>query len=38
MAVSNSAVNPSIALGTLSKIILYNDGGDKYDYELARGV
>lgn len=35
-AISNSALNPSIAICTKSRVLLYNDQGEKHDYELAR--
>ncbi|CAD8141887.1 unnamed protein product [Paramecium octaurelia] len=36
MSVSNSAISPSIAICTISRVMLYNDQGEKFDYELAR--
>lgn len=36
MSVSHSAINPSIAICTNSRVVLYNDLGEKFDYELAR--
>ena len=36
MSVSNSSINPSVAICTASRVMLYNDQAEKYDYELAR--
>lgn len=36
MSVSHSAINPSIAIATATRVMLYNDLGEKFDYELAR--
>ncbi|CAK55887.1 unnamed protein product (macronuclear) [Paramecium tetraurelia] len=36
MSVSHSAISPSIAICTISRVMLYNDQGEKFDYELAR--
>jgi intraflagellar transport protein 140 len=38
VSVSHNQINPSIAVSTSNKIMLYNDNGEKYDYELARNI
>lgn len=31
-------VNPTIAVTTPNKILLYNESGEKHDYELSRSI
>jgi hypothetical protein len=38
ISVSHNLINPSIAVCTSNKIMLYSDNGDKHDYELARNL
>lgn len=38
VAVSHNLINPSIAVCTQNKILLYADNGEKHDYELARNI
>jgi intraflagellar transport protein 140 len=38
VAVSNVAMNPSLAVTTKSKIMLFNENGEKHDYELSRNI
>lgn len=38
ISVSHNLINPSIAVCTPNKILLYADNGDKHDYELARNI
>ncbi len=35
---SNVLHNPSIAITTVNKILLYNESGEKHDYELSRNI
>ena len=38
ISVSHNLINPSIAVCTPNKILLYGDNGEKHDYELARNI
>ena len=38
IAVSNIYINPSIAVTTSNKILLFNESGEKHDYELSRNI
>ena len=38
ISVSNNVINPSIAVCTPNKILLFGDNGEKRDYELARNI
>ena len=38
IAVSNVPINPTIAITTSNKIHLFNESGDKHQYELSRSI
>lgn len=38
IAVSNASVNPTIAIATPNKIHMYNESGERLNYELARNI
>ena len=38
LSVSHNPINPTIAVCTPNKILLYSDNGDKHEYELARNI
>lgn len=38
IAVSNVTVNPTIAITTSNKIHLFNESGEKHQYELSRSI
>lgn len=38
IAVSNVPINPTIAITTSNKIHLYNESGEKHQYELSRAI
>lgn len=38
IAVSNVSINPSLAVTTPHKILLFNECGEKHDYELSRNI
>ncbi|KAL4454946.1 hypothetical protein ABPG74_006328 [Tetrahymena malaccensis] len=38
IAVSNVSINPSLAIITPHKILLFNECGEKHDYELSRNI
>jgi hypothetical protein len=38
VSVSNVYINPTIAVTTPNKILLYNESGEKHDYELSRNI
>lgn len=38
IAVSNVPVNPTIAITTSNKIHLFNESGEKHQYELSRSI
>jgi intraflagellar transport protein 140 len=38
IAVSNVLINPTIAVTTSNKIHLFNESGDKHQYELSRSI
>lgn len=38
IGVSNVAVNPTVAITTSNKIHLFNESGEKHQYELSRSI
>jgi hypothetical protein len=38
IAVSNTTLSPSIAVSTQNRIILFNELGEKQEYELSRNL
>ena len=38
ISVSNVPINPTIAITTSNKIHLFNESGDKHQYELSRSI
>ena len=38
VAVSNSYFNPTIAVGLTKQVIFFSDSGEKFDFDITRGI